>query len=609
MKKNTLLIVHTFLLFVIGILNVNGQVLLKEAPLKEQVDNSALIVEGKVIAKRSYWDANNERIFTSNTVEVYKVFKGAVYETIEVITRGGTVGLSAEVVNPSLSLDPNDVGIFMLQNNNTKLSNYSKSVTSQFKPYGSLQGFYKYNVYNDVAVNPFTKRKGIASTFYNEIIALTGSNYVEVSNFDASNSQSNLSKTGSVTAPGSITFSPTTATAGTKTVLTINGTGFGISKGKVLFSNANDGGATFVEALGTQVLTWNDTQITVEIPSNAGSGLVRVTDNLGASATSASNLTITYSESNVVYDSDDNTSTGGTNGPLPSYAYRTQHINDDQFGTNPGGYTWRMFTDFNADVNAKAAFMRAFDNWRCQTGIFWVIGTQISTDATVRDNINIIRFDNGSELDANVLGQCVSYYNGCSANGSFNWFVSELDIVFDDGTNWNFSSATNSTSINQYDFESVALHELGHGHQLSHVNDTNDVMNYAISNSEEQRALGTRNITAANGVQARSISNIVCAQPLMQTHPCSLGIDEEELNAAIELYPNPSNGEFNIKNTSLITLDKIVIYDTRGRLISQYDMSNTTRLSTINLQGVSKGVYFVKILSERAEITRKILIE
>lgn len=584
--------------------SLNAQMLLKEASLKKQIENSSLVVEGQVVSKQSFWDAEKKNIYTANTIQVYKVFKGSVYETIEVITKGGTVGLSAEVVTPSLKLNTDDIGIFMLYNNNVKLSLQNKSSIKQFKPYGSLQGFYKYNLYSDEAINPFNKKKGIATSFYNEIISHTNTAYIEVANFDSSNKQTSLSKS-ALAAPGSITFTPTTATAGTKTVLTINGTGFGTTKGKVLFSNADDGGATFIEALSTQVLTWSDTQITVEIPSEAGTGQIRVTDNGAASATSTNSLTITDSESNVYYDADDMTSTGGSNGPLPLYAYRTQHINDDA----SGGYTWRMFTDFNANVNAKASFLRAFETWRCETGINWTVGATTTVDVASQDDVNVIRFDNGAELETDVLGQCISYYNGCSAGSSFNWFVYELDILFDDATNWNYSSAANSTGISQYDFESVVLHELGHGHQLAHVNDTNDVMNYAISNSEEQRVLGVRNINAAKVVQTRSTTLTVCGQLRMTNHPCSLGVEEEELNAAISIYPNPTSGQFYIKNTSLINLDKIVVYDVRGRLISQHDMTNSARTQTINLFGASKGLYFVKILSERTEITKKILIE
>ncbi|MFI0428813.1 T9SS type A sorting domain-containing protein [Mariniflexile sp. HMF6888] len=604
MKKNIMHIKVILLLMILVSCNINAQILLKEASLKKQIENSSLVVEGQVISKKSFWDAEKKNIYTANTVRIYKVFKGGVYETIEVITKGGTVGLSAEIVTPSLKLHANDIGIFMLYDNNVKSSVSNKSSLKQFKPYGSLQGFYKYNLYSDEAINPFNKKKGIATSFYDEIMSHTNTSYIEVTNFDSSKKQTNLNKS-ALAAPGSITFTPTTATAGTKTVLTINGTGFGTTKGKVLFSNADDGGATFIEALNTQVLTWSDTQITVEIPSEAGTGQIRVTDNGAASATSTNSLTITYSEINAYYDADDMTSTGGSNGPLPVYAYRVQHFNNN----TAGGYTWQMFTDFNNNANAKAAFLRAFDTWRCETGINWIIGDTTIKDVSSQDETNVIRFDNGDELEPTEIGRAHTWVSGCATNGTGSWIVTEIDLMFDDATNWNYSSATNSTGISQYDFESTALHELGHGHLLAHVNDTNDVMNYAVSNAEEQRVLGTSNITAANTIQTRSTGSMVCGQPLMTNHPCSLGIEEEELNAAINIYPNPTSGQFYIKNTSLINLDKIVVYDVRGRLISQHDMTNASKTQTINLLGVSKGLYFVKILSESAEITKKILIE
>ncbi|MBP0902684.1 T9SS type A sorting domain-containing protein [Mariniflexile gromovii] len=590
MKKNYLLI-----FLAIGLSNfqvIFAQLMLKEVSLKTQIENSSLVVEGKVISQKSFWDAENKHIYTSNTIYVYKVFKGETLATIEVITPGGTVGLSAEIVSPSLKLNNGDLGVFTLYNSNVVMKLNEKSSIKQYKPYGSSQGFYKYNLYDNVAVNTFNKKQGIASAFYNEIMSYTKSNYIELSDFTVQSTLLKSSQSKVALVPGSITFTPTTSTAGTKSILTINGTGFGSTKGKVSFRNADDGGATFVDALNTQILTWNNTQITVEIPSEAGTGQIMVTDASASSAMSSSILTITYSEINVTQE-------GGT------VAYRIQHANEN----SSGGYTLQMFTDFNNNANAKAAFLRAFDTWRCTTGINWIIGATTTVDVADSDGVNVIRFDNGAELGPNELGRCTYYLSGCGTGTNLNWFVAGLDVVFDDATNWNYSSATNSTGISQYDFESNVLHELGHGHMLGHVINTNDVMNYAISNSEEQRVLGASNITAANAIQSRSTSSMVCAQPLMTNHPCSLGVEEEELNAAINIYPNPSNGQFYVKNTGLVNLDKVVVYDLRGRLVSQFDMSNASRTKTINLLGASKGMYFVKIVSDRAEITKKILID
>ena len=95
----------------------------------------------------------------------------------------------------------------------------------------------------------------------------------------------------------------------------------------------------------------------------------------------------------------------------------------------------------------------------------------------------------------------------------------------------------------------------------------------------------------------------------MTNHPCYLSVEEEELKDALSIYPNPSKGSFNIKNTSLINLEKVVIYDISGRLISEYDMTNSSRIKTINLVGVSKGMYFINIQSKRGRITKKLILE
>jgi hypothetical protein len=602
MKNNIYLkIIVSLFLSILFTQLIYAQKLLKHTPIKQQVENSSLIVEGKVIAKRSYWDLDKKSIYTANTVEVYKVFKGEPILTIDVITAGGTIELFAQIVSPSLKLYDNDMGVFMLYKSDVKLNKKSKSVKNEFSPYGSLQGYYKYNLKKDLVINPFNKKQGIATGFYDELKSYIKTDYIQMKNFDVVSKQSELRKSVSLP-PSSITFSPSAVSAGTQTVLTINGSGFGATEGTVSFSNSDDGGVTFVDALNSQVLTWSDTQITVEVPFQAGTGPIQVTDIGSSSASSSGILTISYSELNVVSDA----VSPGTN-----VAYNTQHIDNN----GPGGYTWRMFTGFNSNTSAKDAFVRAFNTWICSSNINWIIGSTTTIDAIADDNINVIRFDNGSELPVDVLGRFTSYWNGCFASGgsTLNWFVEELDIVFDDDTDWFYDIGL--PAISQYDFESVALHELGHGHQLSHVSDTtfdgdnlDDVMHYALSNGEQQRVLSSNNITASNNVQSRSNSTIVCGEALMLDASCPLSV-EEEIKTAITIYPNPVNNLFFIKNESSINLEKVVIYDISGRLISENDLSNSSTIKSISLVGVSKGVYFVNIHSESAILTKKIIID
>ena len=76
MKKLNNQIALILLLFAIGVSNLYGQILLKKASLEKQIKNSTLVVEGKVVSKKAFWDVENKNIYTANVIEVYKVFKG-----------------------------------------------------------------------------------------------------------------------------------------------------------------------------------------------------------------------------------------------------------------------------------------------------------------------------------------------------------------------------------------------------------------------------------------------------------------------------------------------------------------------------------------------------
>src|SRR5215212_2416363 len=73
---------------------------------EQKIIKSTLIIEGKVVAKRSAWNTSHTMIYTASQVEVYKVFKGSLQsKTIDIITIGGTV--DGHVVQASHLLELN----------------------------------------------------------------------------------------------------------------------------------------------------------------------------------------------------------------------------------------------------------------------------------------------------------------------------------------------------------------------------------------------------------------------------------------------------------------------------------------------------------------------
>lgn len=75
----------------------------------------------------------------------------------------------------------------------------------------------------------------------------------------------------------------------------------------------------------------------------------------------------------------------------------------------------------------------------------------------------------------------------------------------------------------------------------------------------------------------------------------------------IEVYPNPSNGLFNISNgTTPIT--KIEVYDLTGKLILNQNILNSNNtLTSFDLSNAVEGVYFVKLSSDKNSIVKRIL--
>ncbi|MBA2611791.1 MAG: T9SS type A sorting domain-containing protein [Bacteroidetes bacterium] len=478
---------------------------------QSKVNNSSLIIEGKVISQTSFWNAERNYIFTSNLISVNQVLKGAVYTSnIEIVTEGGQIDLDRQVVDPSLQLNINDEGIFILNSFNQQPAQYGNPV---FQAYSDQQGFIKFDLNENTAIVPFKKYNDIDNV-YTEFETLLGIDLPDFINANANK----FTSSSSVASIGSI--SPTTITAGTFSVLTITGSGFGATQGAsiVEFLNADDGGATYIQPHSSQYISWNNTQIQVMVPTKsstvgtAGTGPIRVT--VGTSTVSGQTLTVTYGELNALF----------TNTITTQSIFNTRHVDLNTMG----GINWQMFTSFNANGPAKTAFLNAFQTWRCNTNINWLLGTTVATNTIAADGVNVIRFDIGAELPAGVLGRCTSYFGACSQGPNVYFYVSELDICFDDPATsaivWNFGPA--APPAGQYDFESVAVHELGHGHQLSHVINNADVMHFSIASAVMKRTLIAADINAGNDVMSRDVSPGVCGKnPLVAITPslCAVG--------------------------------------------------------------------------------------
>lgn len=87
-----------------------------------------------------------------------------------------------------------------------------------------------------------------------------------------------------------------------------------------------------------------------------------------------------------------------------------------------------------------------------------------------------------------------------------------------------------------------------------------------------------------------------------------LGISNLKNNADFNVYPNPSNGSFNLKFNDFVTPSQIEIVDLLGKSV-YFEINKTSNQNTylINLHAV-KGIFFIKINLKNISLIKKIVI-
>ncbi len=79
---------------------------------------------------------------------------------------------------------------------------------------------------------------------------------------------------------------------------------------------------------------------------------------------------------------------------------------------------------------------------------------------------------------------------------------------------------------------------------------------------------------------------------------------------AIEIYPNPNNGLFNVKILSKKDIVALSIFNIQGQIIYQNQLSGMRNGSAIemNLKNLSAGIYFIRINDGQSVINKKLIV-
>lgn len=486
-----------------------AQCMMVPVPLEQRVNHSEMIVLGKLIEKQPYFGTDGH-IYTFNRIAVSAWLKNSQADSeVGIITHGGVVADHAELVHPSLQLRPENEYVIFLKGDETELDN--KSVR-QSEP-GLIQSFaysdgqgaltYQFGLYSDA----YYPQKLTEEQLFEQIKLITGENAYqpdgEVYTPRPFRNDSNTDRLFPITS-----FSPNPTNSGTIAVgdfLSINGSGFGASPGNVYFPNADDGGSTLIATgVSSDYVSWSDTHIEVKVLTEGGTGAFQVN-----AISSGSSLTIDYSHLSINSDFFN-----------WSQITRQRYYLRDMDGN--GGYTFLYNSTIQGGFSnhslAKAAFERALETWRCNTYINWrPDGT--TTNGVASDNVSVVTWS--TTLPSGVLGRATSYFTG-AGNSSCQqantvWCLVEVDVAFDSTYNWQYGPALPGPG--EYDFETVALHELGHGHGLGHRIASGELMHYALSSGVAIRTPAFKEISGGNAKMAYSTSPTCFNPPICGNGP------------------------------------------------------------------------------------------
>ena len=419
-------------------------------------------------------------------------------------------------------------------------------------------------------------------------------------------------KLGGFCKPQISSFSPDKVAAGVGDILTIRGNCFGTyieGFSFIQLTNAANGlNGTWSDPIVGEYLTWNDTLIRVKVHSvgsggsiggtidhYAGSGKFIVWNIEFLSDTSETALLVRYSAYNAW--------TSGADIPAKSAIPSTLVDENDL-----DGMTFTVDPNLKNDTAGYNAFVRALNTWKCATKVNFNVDPAYPNTNGKICNVRYGDLPNGtSAVYGRVQNFDVDLCKNLASGAYIKAYYEAFDLIFNDSISFYKGLDPIGIGANQVDFQSVALHELGHCHLLHHVNQVSDVMYAKINEENIKRALNSDNVEGGNHIVTISgytypgsdCNSLPMLPADISGLGCSSGTNTKIRNSQkIVLFPNPVSDDLTIEIIGKRFgngTNKAKIVNIYGKTLKEVEIPSTEGSFSFPTDFLSSGIYFIQI--------------
>lgn len=460
--------------------------------INELTNNADAIIIGNVTDTRSDWVNNNTTIQTWVIVSVNDVLKGNLTknDSITILTEGGVVGNYQLWVEDEPSFTTGQLyGIFLRQTN-----------SSDYQVEGSYQG-----VIGLVGEAPPNPQKGEATVtlieeFKDKIYSIINeTGFYRFSSTTSSRNDYYDNQATFSSNPIITSVTPNIASAGTNTQIIIKGSGFGTKSSRQSYADVRfffqDDGLKkhYIYASGFcynlpdwelindyDIISWTDTQIITKVPTGfvydgsrpypggVSSGPIYVDTDIYTTSNPYP-FTVTFGYSKAKWAGSNPTVNFYVNAPDSNYIQ----------AINKAANTWNSAPSKNFQFHYSGTTSSAGSQKNAKNEIYWGETQSIAVTKTLTNG-----------------------YLGVYGD------VLEKDIIFNNKLNWNF----NLPNSNEFDVETITLHEMGHcvglrdlyGNLPGYSSDQNKIMFGLFDYGEIRRTLSSADITGIQYIYPKS---------------------------------------------------------------------------------------------------------